>query len=328
MKAFTIQNADKRAVSDLEVNNIPLPIINENEVLVKVKAVGLNPVDYKLVKSHNSKWIYPHVLGLDAAGEVVEIGENNPNNFQKGERVLFHSDLTKDGVFAEYAKASNNVIGRIPDNVAYEDAASVLCNGMTAYQAIERKMNLNGKNTILIHAGAGGVGSIAIQLAKLHGLTVITTVSEHKKQWVKNLGADYIIDYKSENVDMRINEITHGNGVDVIIDSVSSSEENKDLHRLAYNGGLITIVGQPDLDNYDLGAKGQSVLSVNLGGVHQSGYRNQQNDLAVMANELVKLFGAGKLTTIVNKIISFENIPDGLSDLQEGHVEGKIIATL
>lgn len=326
MKALVIPSNSKNKISDIQLTELEKPTIAKNEVMIKVHALGLNPVDFKLAQGHNPNWIYPHILGLDAAGEIVSVGSDNPKKFQIGERVFFHSDLSKNGVFAEYAKAKYNVVARIPNNVKYAEAAAVLCSGLTAYQAIYRKINLTGKKNILIHAGAGGVGSIAIQLAKLAGLTVITTVSEHKKKIVESLGADYIIDYQHENVDERIKEITSGNGVDIIINDIGDPEA--DLTRLAYNGGLVCILNTPNLTNYNLPANGQTVAALNLGGVHQSNYENQLDDLSVMAESLVELIAKNKLDPVITKTIKFSDIPHGLTELSQHKTIGKIIATI
>lgn len=327
MKALVVPDPSCEQLSQLEIQDVELPKINEDEIQIKLHAVGLNPVDFKLVQGHHPAWNYPHILGLDAAGEITQVGKNNPKNFQIGDKVFYHGDLSKDGCFAEYAKTNYRCVAKIPEGLSYEEAASVLCNGMTAYSAIHRKMNLTGKQTILIHAGAGGVGSIALQLAKLAGLKVITTVSTHKIDWVKQLNPDYIIDYKKEDTSKRISEITNDVGVDLIVDTIGPDEAQKDLTRLAYNGALMTIVGEPKLDQYDLGAMGQSVLSVNLGGAHQHNNLAQIDDLATMASDLGKLLADKKLHSIISKTIPFTDIVSGLESIKEHKLPGKIIAT-
>ncbi|WP_125768960.1 zinc-binding dehydrogenase [Companilactobacillus furfuricola] len=324
MKALVVPSKESRNVSQLKIMDVAIPEITDDEILIKLHAVGLNPVDFKLVEGHHPAWTYLHILGLDAAGEIVKIGANI-KNFQVGDKVFYHGDLSKNCCFAEYAKANYHYVSKIPTGVSYEDAASVLCNGMTAYAAIHRKMNLTGKKTILIHAGAGGVGSIAIQLAKLTHLKVITTVSTHKIGWVKQLKPDLIINYKTEDTSKKVAEYTNNVGVDLIVNTVGVNEAQKDLTRLAYNGALITIVGEPKLDNYDLSSMGQSVLSVNLGGAHQ---QPQIDDLSTMAADLGQLLAEKKLQSIITKTISFDQIADGLQDLIEHKVSGKIIATL
>ncbi|WP_334351853.1 zinc-binding dehydrogenase [Companilactobacillus sp. HBUAS56257] len=327
MQALTIAK-NENSIADVKVSQVEIPKISDNEVLIKVCAVGLNPVDYKLIENHPDGWNDPHVLGLDAAGIVEKVGDNCDQKFSKGQRVFFHGDLAKDGVFAEYAKAKSNVLAKIPDNVSFEAAAAILCSGLTAYASLFRKMNLTGKKTVLIHAGAGGVGSIAVQLAKYLGLTVFTTVSTKKIEFAKKIGADYVIDYKKEDTTAVIQKLTHGVGVDLIINLVGGIEVQKDLERLTYNGAVVDILNTPDLTNYDLGAKGQSVLSVNLGGAHHGGNKGQLNDLATMANSLVKLVSQGVIDPLITKEIKFAQIPSGLRLIKEHQTEGKIVAIL
>lgn len=327
MQALTIAKNDN-SIADIKVSQVEIPEVLDNEVLIKVCAVGLNPVDYKLVENHPDSWDDPHVLGLDTAGIVEKVGTNCEQPFTKGQRVFFHGDLAKDGVFAEYAKAKSNVIAKIPDNVSFEAAAAILCSGLTAYAALFRKMNLTGKKTVLIHAGAGGVGSIAVQLAKYLGLTVFTTVSTKKVEFAKKLGADFVIDYKKEDTTKVVKKLTHGVGLDLIINLVGGIEVQKDLDRLTYNGAVVDILNTPDLTNYDLGAKGQSVLSVNLGGAHRGGNKNQLNDLATMANSLVKLVSEGVIDPLITKRIKFAEIPNGLKLIKEHKTEGKIVAVI
>ena len=213
---------------------VPVPTPAEHEVLIKVHAAGLNPVDYKIVEGGVSAWQYPHVLGLDVAGEIVSIGQG-VTNWHVGDRVSGHGDLTKNGCFAEYVTAPTYELAKIPDSVSYEVTASALCGALTAYEAIERKANFANVNTVLVHAGAGGVGSITIQLAKLHGFKVFTTVSSSKYDYVKQLAPDVIINYQTEDVDKKLADLTDGLGVNLINDTVSKKEAELDLRRLAYN---------------------------------------------------------------------------------------------
>ena len=234
MKALVVEKAADRSLQDLHFAEVPVPTPAEHEVLIKVHAAGLNPVDYKIVEGGVSAWQYPHVLGLDVAGEIVSIGQG-VTNWHVGYRVSGHGDLTKNGCFAEYVTAPTYELAKIPDSVSYEVTASALCGALTAYEAIERKANFANVNTVLVHAGAGGVGSITIQLAKLHGFKVFTTVSSSKYDYVKQLAPDVIINYQTEDVDKKLADLTDGLGVNLINDTVSKKEAELDLRRLAYN---------------------------------------------------------------------------------------------
>lgn len=234
MKAYIISGPQNLGVDNLTLMDIPTPKATDDLVLIQTEAVGLNPVDYKLADDGNRNWHYPHVLGVDVAGTIVACGKNAKTSLRVGDRVCGHANLEENGTFGEYVLMHDYSLALIPETVTFEQAASILCGGMSAFQALYRKANLTGKSTILIHGGAGGVGSVAIQLAKRLGLTVITTVSSKKIEFVKMAGADHIIDYQTENVTEHVLKLTNGQGVDISINSISNEEIMQDiLNRLA-----------------------------------------------------------------------------------------------
>lgn len=329
MQAYILDSADKSGLENLVQRDLPLPKPMSNEVLVKVDSIGLNPVDYKLIEDPLDTFSFPHIFGLDASGIVEAVGDE-VTAFKVGDRVAGHNNLHKDGTFAEYAIFPSYCLAKIPDNVSFETASSLLCGAMTAYQAIFRKMNLTGKKNILIHAGAGGVGSIAIQLAKLNNLNVITTVSTAKKNFVKTLDPDKIIDYKVENVTEEIMKFTNGIGVDLILNTVGSDEARLDLtKRLAYNGQLVCIVDTPVLtDNSILANNGLTVSSLNLGGAHGSNNPAQKEDLGIMASELLQLASQNKLDANITQVLPFDQLVTGLEKLYKRESIGKIIVKI
>ncbi|MFQ9706739.1 MAG: zinc-binding dehydrogenase [Limosilactobacillus pontis] len=327
MKALVVKRPNDKIIDHLQIIDVAKPVPAPNQVLIRVHAVGLNPVDYKVVESGVPAWTYPHTLGLDVAGEIAAVGAN-VTDWQVGERVSGHGDLAKNGCFAEFVTVPTYQLARIPAEVSYETAASLLCGALTAYTAVERKPNLTNVKTVLIHAGAGGVGSIAIQLAKLHGFRVFTTVSTGKIEYVRQFHPDVIIDYRKENVDDRIEQLTGGSGVDLIIDTVGKAEAERDLRRLAYNGTLVTIVDVPDLTGVPMFDRGLSVDVVNLGGAHHSGNLAQQADLGKMNAEMLNLAAAGKVDPLIEKVISFDQIKAGLQAIKDHQVVGKLVAKI
>ena len=134
MKAYVIPNEHARGLDAIELADMPTPAPASGHVLIKVHAVGLNPVDYKLAEGGNENWTYPHILGLDVAGEIVEIGEGVEDKWKVGMRVAGHGDLRFDGCFAEYVNAPAYELALIPDDVEYTTAAGLLCSALTAYQ--------------------------------------------------------------------------------------------------------------------------------------------------------------------------------------------------
>lgn len=327
MRALVVKSPNVHSLDQLEIIDRPQPTAKAGQVLVKVHAVGLNPVDYKLVEGGVESWIFPHILGLDVAGEIVALG-SGVQGFQVGERVSGHGNLMKDGCFADYVAVPTYQLTKIPANVTYEQAAALLCGTLTAYTAINRKANLTNVKTVLVHAGAGGVGSLAIQFAKLHGFRVLTTVSARKKDFVQQLHPDAIIDYQHEDVSQRVAELTDGLGADLIIDTVGKAEATKDIKRLSYNGTLVTIVDVPEMDAGYLFDHAINVATVNLGGAHLSANPTQQADLGKMNAEVLQLMSQGKIDPMIERVLPFEQIADGLKMLKDRQVKGKLVVRL
>ncbi|OOE14278.1 zinc-binding dehydrogenase [Fictibacillus arsenicus] len=325
MKALLLE--DKNMWREMKVSETEKPAPGSGEVLVKIKAAGLNPVDYKTATNGNPNWSYPHILGVDAAGVIEEIGED-VTGFQKGDRVFYHGNLTKKGGFAEFAVTTAHTVARIPDELSFEEAAALPCAGMTAYQALIRKMNLQSGETILIHGGAGGVGGFAIQLAKNIGAKVITTCSPENEEYVKELGADYVIFYKTEDVHARILEITKNTGVNAVLDTVSRDNATQSLQSIAFNGRIAFIAGNPDYSSVKPFSQALSFHEIALGAAHFSNNWEAQKDLATMNEELANLVVEGELSSMISEKVTLEEVPVALIKLSERHVKGKIVAVI
>lgn len=184
------------------------------------------------------------------------------------------------------------------------------------------------QSTIKLLRAALVLGSITIQLAKLHGCKVFTTVSSSKYDYVKQLAPDAIINYQTEDVDKKLADLTDGLGVNLIIDAVSKKEAELDLRRLAYNWRLVTIVDVPSLDNVPMFDRGLGMDVVNLGGAHLSGNPSQQADLGWMNAEMLKLISNGDVKPLIEKVISFDQIIDGLTAIKNHEVVGKLVAKI
>jgi NADPH:quinone reductase-like Zn-dependent oxidoreductase len=325
MKAWLLKEAG--SIHNMVWSDIADPKEENGELLVKVHAVALNPVDYKVATNGNPAWNYPHIVGVDLAGEVVSVGDGVTSH-KVGDRVAVHTNLAKKGAFAEFAVVDARAAGRIPDEVSFEDAAAILCAGMTAYEAVVQKLNVTHKKNILIHAGAGGVGGIAIQLAKMQGLRVFTTASKSNHAWVQKLGADVVIEYKEENVTDRIMKETNGRGADLILNTVGRDVATADLERLAFSGHLAYIAGAPDLSGIKPFSLSPSIHEVALGAAHASGEDRAVSNLALMAEELMGMVKDGRLESLVTKVLPREELVEGLKELQGRHVRGKIIVKM
>lgn len=322
MKTLVVPKKAALSLADLVWQEQVKPIPAVDEVLVRTVAVGLNPVDYKVIENGGVCWQYPHTIGLDLAGIVEAVG-SQVTNLVVGDRVAGHGDLSTSGTFAEYAAVKALALAVIPESVSFEIAAASLCAGLTAYQALFRKANLTeAVKTILIPAGAGGVGSLAIQLAKAVGYQVITTVSTNKRDFALGLGADVVLDYRQEDVDNRLVELTDGRGIDVIIDTVG--EAQADLERLAYNGQLVCLLELPT--GSLISEKALTVSQIDLGGAHRSGNDAQIHDLGRMTAALLDLIATGRVTPIIEQILSPQEIPAGLERIKANQVVGKLVA--
>lgn len=325
MKALLLE--EKGSWKEMKVQDIETPTPGPGEVLVKVHAAGLNPVDYKTGTNGNPNWSYPHILGLDAAGTIESVGEG-VTEWSKGDRVLFHGDLRKQGVFAEYAVTTAHTISRIPDEVTFEDAAALPTAAYTAYQALFRKFPMNVLDTLLIHAGAGGVGGFAIQFAKQAGKTVYSTASQHNHEYVKSLGADEVIDYREEDVKARIMELTNGRGVDAVLDTVNRESATNSLDLIAYGGHLAHIAGAPDYTHITPFTRVISYHEVALAANHQQNDVVAERDLAQIGDDVLRMLAEGKIKSLLERTITLEEIPQALEELSERHVKGKIVAKL
>lgn len=322
MKAWLNHAGD--TIDQWTFEEVETPTPGEGQAMIRVQAAALNPVDYKATK--NPAWTYPHIPGVDLTG-IVEQVEKNVTGVEPGDRVAIHTNLQKNGAFAEYAVVDARALAKIPDAVSFTEAAAILCAGMTAYEAIVQKMNTTGKETILIHAGAGGVGGIGIQLAKRLGLSVATTASKENHDWVKKLGADLAIDYKKENVTEAIRNWTNGRGADLIFNTVGRDEATADFGRLAFSSQLAFIAGVPDQSVVKPFTLSPSVHEVALAAAYASEDDRAIRNLGHMASELLKLVAAKELDPLVTEEIPAADIVKGLQRLSERHVRGKIIAT-
>ena len=323
MKALVLEKPGTPGT--LKIAEMPLPQPEAGEIRVKVHAVGLNPVDYKVAASGFSTWSYPFILGLDVAGVVDAVGAD-VTDWEVGDKVYYHGNLSKPGGYAEYTNANALAVAPLPEGISFAEAAAIPCAGFTAYHALHRRLHIQPEQTILIHGGAGGVGGFGVQLASLAGLEVITTCSRSNFDYVQKLGANHLIDYQNEDVVVRVKEITNERGVDAILDTVSSETATKGFEMLAFNGGIACIAGLPDFSKFKPFSIAASIHEIALGGAYLSGDKKAIQDLGKIAREMGKLVSEKKVDPILTEVISLEEIPEALNRLKGRHVRGKIVA--
>lgn len=328
MKAIVLTKiGDLTGLQYTEEREIPQP--RDDEIRVQVKAAGLNPVDYKLAEGWGGvQWKQSPVLGLDVAGIVDAVG-SRVTEFVRGERIFYHGSLAGcSGGFAEFACTTAHTVSRLPEGVDFVSAAALPCSGFTAYQAVVEKLKLDHNKTILIHGGAGGVGGYGIQLAKLLGATVFTTCSPKNDQYVKELGADEVIHYRTEDIRKRIDDLTGGRGVDYVVNTVDGQTATKDIDLLAFSGELVAVVEHPDFSRLRFYEKGLSIHEVALGGAHLNGDFRAQRKLAEIGDDYARLLLESKIKLPAIRTIPLQEIPDGLKELKTRHVAGKIVAVM
>ncbi|MEM8831118.1 MAG: zinc-binding dehydrogenase [Cyanobacteria bacterium P01_G01_bin.19] len=311
----------------LHLAQMPKPQPSKGEVRVKVRAVGLNPADYKFMQRGFRTWNYPFIPGLDVAGIIDAIGAD-VLDWRIGDPIYYHGDFSKLGGFAEWAITTAHTIAPLPQNLSFTEAAALPCAGFTAYQVLYHKLHIQSGQTILIHGGAGGVGGFAVQLAALEGLQVISTSSPCNFEWVRQLGARTVLDYNQDDIPSKVKEITNGSGVDAIVDTIGSASATVGLDMLAFGGGIACVAGLPNFSQMQSFGKAISVHDVALGGAHLSGDVTAQKELAQIGQEFGKLVSCHKIDPMLEKTILLEEIPDALVRLSQRHVRGKIVAQI
>lgn len=240
MKVFQI---DKHSKTDLsvKVRNIETPSVGNNDVLVKVKTAGVNPLDNMITRGDVKlivPYSFPLTMGNEMAGVVEETGRN-VSKFQQGDRVFARLPLDKIGAFAEYVAVDKNALAKIPEYLSFEEAAAVPLTGLTAYQALEILKPKQGEK-IFISGGTGGFGAMAIPIAKSFGLEVITNGNIQNKDRVLALGADRFLDYKIEDYTKVLSNI------DYVIDTLGGNELEKQFSILKKGGKLVSLKGMPN----------------------------------------------------------------------------------
>lgn len=325
MKALVIKEAN--SIKGLKITDKEKPEPKKGEVRIKVLSAGLNPSDFQYAL-YNKISNEERVLGIDVCGIVDSIGRE-VNNFKKGDRVYYLRSIDNThGGFAEYAITPAHTVSLLPDNIPSLVAGVVPGAGYTAYQAIIQKLRPIAGRTILIHGGAGGVGGFAIQLAKLSGLTVITSCQEKDMNYVKQLGADKVIDFKSEDVHAVTMELTNNRGVDYILSTVGPEVATKDINVLAFGGEIVVTAGFPDFNRLKFYDKGLSLHEMATGAALTSGDQKSEENIAQIGTELAKLLSEQKIIPPKITPIALEEVPTYLEMMQQDQITGKVVVDL
>ena len=330
MKAFVITKYGE----PLREADVAEPTTGERDVLVQVQAAGLNQLDEK-IRTGEFKQILPYklqlILGNDVAGTVIRVGAK-VRRFKPGDEVYGRPAKDRIGTFAERIAVAEEDLALKPASASMAEAGSLPLVALTAWQALVEQGNVRAGQKVLIHAGTGGVGSIAIQLAKHLGATVATTASGSNAAFVRELGADVVIDYRNEDFEQ------HLSGYDLVLDSLGGENLEKSLRVLKPGGKAIGISGPPDPEfARKEGLNPVLRLAVTL---LSSRIRRQARKLGVsyeflfmrasgdQLRQISALVDGGVLRPVVGKVFDFAQTPQALQSLAEGGIRGKAVLTL
>ena len=313
MKAILLEKTG--GVENFLIKDVKKPAAKENEVLISVKAIGVNPVDFKaranedLLNSLTGEQ-RPAIIGWDVSGTIIAIG-NNITKFKIGDNVFGMINFPGSGnAYAEFVAAPEDHLVKIPKNISFEEAAATTLAAVTALQALKPRVKKSDR--VLIHAGSGGVGHFAIQIAKSLGAYVITTSSAKNKDFVLSLGADEHIDYGSQKFEEILTDIDFVldlfNG-DILLNSI----------KITKNGGTIISLPTADFSDEVLKLAKERNVDVSFTVVQSNG-----DDM----NTLKNMLESGTLKPHISKTFAFEKMGDAHLQLESGRTVGKVIVTM
>lgn len=308
MKAVRIHNYGD--VNVLSYEDAPIPEIGPEEVLIKVHAAGVNPIDWKIRQGYSKDFLSHHnpaILGWDVAGTITEVGML-VSCFKPGDLVFSNPTPARNGGYAEYIAVHSFEVAHAPQRISLTEAAGVPLASQTAWTALFEKANLKSGQKVLIHAASGGVGTFAVQLAKIAGAYVIGTCSQKHIELVKSLGADEVIDYHTKDFSNKLKDI------DVVLDTIGGETQSRSFKVLKKGGVLVSTVGVANPDEADqYGVKAIPFMLIT------SGSRLQ---------EIAGLIDKGALKVIIDRTFPLSEVKQAHELSESHHAKGKIILTV
>ena len=311
----------------LRLEDFDAPAPANGEVRIAVKASGINFFDALMVAgAYQVKPDLPFVPGTEVSGEVVSAPPQS--GLRAGDRVMALVDNAgvMRGGYADLTEASLQSITRIPDGMTFDDAAAFTLVFQTGWFGLHRRAHLQPREVLLVHAGAGGVGSAAIQLGKAAGATVIGTAgSDEKVEVVKNLGADHAINYRTEDFVEQVKSLTAGKGADVIFDPVGGDVFDRSTKCIAFEGRLV-VVGFTSGRIPQVGANHALVKNYSVVGLHWGLYTRRAPQLVAEAmQQLFELYAAGTIKPYISKRVPLTEAPEALTLVGGGKSTGKVV---
>lgn len=329
MKAFIVDRYGRK--HGVRAGDMPVPEPREDDVLIRIHAAGVNPLDSK-IRDGEFRLILPYrlplILGNDLAGVVVRVGAR-VRQFKPGDEVYARPHKDRIGTFAEFIAVKEDGVALKPIALTMEEAASIPLVGLTAWQALIEKGQLKTGQKVLIHAGSGGVGTFAIQLAKHVGATVATTTSARNIELVKRLGADIVIDYKTDDFAAILKDY------DMVLDTQGGNALEKSLRVLKPGGKLIGIAGPPDPDfAKEMGASWflKTAMRFLSYRIRKAAKRHDVSYSFVFmrANgdqlgQIATLIDAGAIRPMSDRVFPFESTKEALTYVETGRAKGKVV---
>ncbi|AUH35421.1 alcohol dehydrogenase [Paracoccus tegillarcae] len=333
MKAFVMTRYGAADASELR--EVPRPQPGPGEVLVRVHAAGLNPVDFKTREGEIKallRYSLPAVMGNELSGVVEELGDG-VDIFAKGDRVFARTAKKAMGAFAEYAAVPQDLLARVPDGVDLATAAGVPLAGLTALQALRDEIGLTPGQRVFIPGGAGGVGTFAIQVAKWLGAEVITTASPRGRELVEQLGADRVIDYTTERFEDQLRDM------DGVFDLLGGETLQSSFGVVKPGGKVVSVAGlpEPQTARKDLGM-GSVMTAVFWFVSRKLRAEARKNDVSYRflfmhpsGSELAELgdmIEGGHLAPVIDRVFPFDQIAEAMAYLETGRAKGKVIVQM
>ncbi|HEX5281856.1 MAG TPA: NADP-dependent oxidoreductase [Micropepsaceae bacterium] len=311
--------------------DLPEPRVSEDEVLIQVKAASINPIDFK-VRQGKLKAVlaysFPLILGHDCAGVVAKTGAA-VKRFRIGDEVYTRPD--RIGTLAEFVAAREQHVAKMPKNTSFEEAASLPLVGLTSWQALLQRAGMKNENRVFVPAGSGGVGSLAIQLAKHFGAYVITNCSTKNLGFVRSLGADEVIDYTKQDFSRVISDI------DIVFDTVGGETQKKAFRILRSGGTLVSISGPPTAQSMREANRGSvlqlaaSLLSLRVSIRSYLTRTHYIFFLMLPDGETLEKIGAlvegGSIRPVIDRTFPFDKANEAVEYVEAGHARGKVIVT-
>ncbi|MCU4781782.1 NADP-dependent oxidoreductase [Bacillus cereus] len=331
MKAMII---DRYGKVPMRMAEVPTPEIKEYEVLAEIHAASINPIDFKIRDGKVKmllKYEMPLILGNDFAGVITKVG-SKVTRFKVGDEIYARPRKNKIGTFAEYIAIHEDDIALKPKNLSFEEATSIPLVGLTSYQALHDIMQLQKGQKILIHAGSGGVGTFAIQLAKIMGATVTTTASEAGANLVTSLDADEIINYKTEKFEDILKNY------DAVFDTIGGATLEKSFNIIKSGGNIVSVSGMPNARFgkefgsgffktllFSLASKKLTALEKKHNAQYSFLFMKPSGDqLRTIANYIE----AGKIKPVIDRVFPFEDAQKAMEYSESGRAKGKIIVKI